>query len=269
MPKNFPKTLEIDPKNPSIHYWIFDTIPSTHQFALTHDWEQETSRMIVIFAPIQTNGIGSHGRQWISQNRNFHINLLFDAEHLLPFSQIAAWTSCQQVTKEVQNRFSFQLKWPNDVLLHGKKICGCLAETRKKKEHYWVTVGIGVNYNRILRKNNEEGDSLTEELTNTISLAECLQRKDFTNDELFASVQVFSHLWVQNLAHYSNHLSAFYRDCHKHWLYLHQAIRMFDEDQQAWRTGIFESVTIDGALQLKDKTGTLHTVFNGTGLCLA
>lgn len=267
MLKNSPKTIVIDPQNPTIHYWMFDTLPSTHQFALTHHWELESSRIIVIFARTQTNGMGSHGRRWISQNHNFHINLVFTAEHPLPFSQIAAWIACQQLTRETHNCSPFQLKWPNDMIFNGKKIGGCLSETRQKKGHYWVTIGIGINANPILR-NNEEGDSFAEELTRTTSLAECLQRKNFTDEELFASVQAFSRLWVQNLAHYSHHLSAFYRDCQQHWLYLHQAVQIFDEDKKAWLTGIFESVTINGALQLKDKKSTLHTVLNGTGLCL-
>jgi len=40
-----------------------------------------------------------------------------------------------------------QVKWPNDILLEGRKIAGILVETRIRSEHIFVVIGIGLNVN--------------------------------------------------------------------------------------------------------------------------
>ena len=39
-----------------------------------------------------------------------------------------------------------QIKWPNDVILDDKKICGILTETQKNKNGDTIIIGIGINY---------------------------------------------------------------------------------------------------------------------------
>ena len=50
-------------------YRIFEQpVTSTHAYALKQDWTEalKNNRYIVLFAPLQTDGIGSHGRRWVS-----------------------------------------------------------------------------------------------------------------------------------------------------------------------------------------------------------
>ena len=53
---------------------------------------------------------------------------------------------------------NLSMKWPNDVLVNGKKICGILLESVSQEEMECIIVGIGVNVNQIAFK----GDYLTE-----------------------------------------------------------------------------------------------------------
>ena len=265
-------------------YRIFEqALASTHAYALDGDWTEalKSNYHIVLFAPVQTNGIGSHGHKWISNKEDFHVNLIFYADKILPFSQIAAYTACQLLARETMQTERFKIKWPNDVMVEDfdgnfKKIGGCLTAVRKENSHYWVTVGIGINYNLEDFSNIDQPTTSVKSFLNSFSKEHGLYREnDFTRDELFQSVQRFVELFLKNLSFVREKgLAAFYdkedpvyRFGSKHyWLYLGQNVTIFDEDKKQLLTGKFEKLTDDGALQLACDDGKTEVVLNGTGL---
>ncbi len=93
----------------------------------------------VIMADTQTAGHGRHARQWVSEAGNLYVSFIFDVvrrDSRLAYAMavavadtIAAWG------------ISPQIKWPNDILIDGAKVCGILIEYVENK----VIVGIGVN----------------------------------------------------------------------------------------------------------------------------
>lgn len=265
-------------------------IYSTHQVALSEAnrpfWAQKlkTNKLIVFFVPLQTDGIGSHGRKWVSDKEDFHVNLIFYADQILPFSQIAAYTACQLLARETMQTERFKIKWPNDVMVEDwsgafKKIGGCLTEVRKEGSLYWVTVGIGINYNLEDFSNIDQQTASVKSFLNSFPKKCGLYREnDFTKDELFQSVQRFADLFLKNLALVQyNDLAAFYNEedwkyrfgSKNYWLYLGQKITVFDEDKQMRLTGRFDKLTDDGALRLVCDDGKTEIVLNGTGLKLA
>ena len=268
-------------------YRIFEQpVTSTHAYVLEQDWTEalKNNRYIVLFAPLQTNGIGSHGRRWVSHKEDFHINLIFYCGQILPFSQIAAYTACQLLARETMQTERFKIKWPNDVMVEDwngdfKKIGGCLTAVRKEGARYWVTVGVGINYNVEDFSNIDQPTASVKSFLNSLHKKCGLYREnDFTRDELFQSVQRFAELFLKNLALVQkNGLKAFYDKENpldqfgsKHyWLYLGQNVTVFDEDKKAHVTGKFEKLTDNGALQLACDDGKTEIVLNGTGLKLA
>ena len=262
-------------------------IPSTHQVALSEAnrpvWAQKlkTNKLIVFFAPRQTNGIGSHGRKWVSDKEDFHVNLIFYCDQILPFSQIAAYTACQLLARETRQTQRFKIKWPNDVMveyLNGdfKKIGGCLTAVRKEGSCFWVTIGVGLNYNLEDFSNIDQPTASVKSFLNSFPKGHGLYREsDFTEDELRRSVHHFAKLFWKNLALVREKgLEAFYDKENpldqfgsKHyWLYLGQNVTVFDEDKKAHVTGKFEKLTDNGALQLACDNGKTEIVLNGTGL---
>ncbi len=262
-------------------------IQSTHQSALSKEnrpvWAQKlkTNKLIVLFASLQTNGIGSHGRKWVSDKEDFHVNLIFYCDQILPFSQIAAYTACQLLARETMQTERFKMKWPNDVMVEDfdgilKKIGGCLTAVRNEGTRYWVTVGIGINYNLEDFSNIDQPTASVKSFLNSFPKGHGLYReKDFTRDELFQSVQCFAELFWKNLALvqknglkvFYNEEKLFYRFGSKHyWLYLGQKVTIFDEDKKTQLTGRFDKLTDDGALQLACDDGKTEIVLNGTGL---
>ena len=150
-----------------------------------------------------------------------------------------------------------------------------MTEVRKEGSLYWVTVGIGINYNLEDFSNIDQPTASVKSFLNSLPKKHGLHRKnDFTQDELFQSVQRFANLFLKNLA-LTRHkgLAAFYDKedlfCRfgskRYWLYLGQKVTIFDEDKKQFLTGRFEALTDDGALQLLCDDGKTEIVLNGTG----
>jgi BirA family biotin operon repressor/biotin-[acetyl-CoA-carboxylase] ligase len=106
----------------------------------------------VVIADTQTGGRGRHGRSFASPpGAGLYISLLLKPDHmplrnLTWITAIAALAVCDAV-KLVTGRDS-RIKWVNDVLLDGRKICGILTEAMTDLEGggvEWLVVGIGIN----------------------------------------------------------------------------------------------------------------------------
>jgi BirA family biotin operon repressor/biotin-[acetyl-CoA-carboxylase] ligase len=100
----------------------------------------------VVAAEEQTAGRGRQGRAWSSpRGRSLTLSALLrpaaNATSLLPLAAaLAVCEACESVT-EVE----CAIKWPNDVLLEGRKLAGILIESRPQDG--WAVLGIGLNVN--------------------------------------------------------------------------------------------------------------------------
>ncbi len=98
-----------------------------------------------VLADTQTGGRGREGRAWASPPGGLYLSLLlrprFEAVGLVP---LAAGV----VVAEVAGEYGVEarVKWPNDVLVGGRKLAGVLTESSSSSRGVdWVVVGIGVN----------------------------------------------------------------------------------------------------------------------------
>lgn len=102
-----------------------------------------------IRADRQGAGRGRRGRAWISEPGNLFITGLYvldtqpgDAARL----SFAAALSVADLIEEIVSGLNPRLKWPNDVLIEGRKVCGILLESGTAPGGgLWLAVGIGVN----------------------------------------------------------------------------------------------------------------------------
>lgn len=109
-----------------------------------------------IRARTQTAGRGSRGRNWVSDPGNLFASLLLDvpadAKNLATLTfvtSLAVADSVDVMTAELAARHierpGVSLKWPNDVLLEGRKLAGILLESHRIGDRSVVIIGIGVN----------------------------------------------------------------------------------------------------------------------------
>lgn len=96
-----------------------------------------------VFARQQTAGRGRQGRVWQSPPGNVSLSLLLrPPPQLAPVTGQLAFVAGLAVGETIGSfGCSWQLKWPNDVLVAGRKISGILLES----EPGWVVAGMGIN----------------------------------------------------------------------------------------------------------------------------
>lgn len=108
----------------------------------------------VVAAETQTKGRGRQGRRWNStEGRSLSFSvLLLPKLHADELSEITL-AAAVAVAKTLEDfHFKPQIKWPNDLLLEGRKVCGILTEMGTKKDKMTpVVLGIGINLNQSAR----------------------------------------------------------------------------------------------------------------------
>ncbi len=132
---------------PAIHF--FKETDSTNERALKLA-EQRAAEFTLVIAERQTAGRGRFGRKWETTSGTslaFTVILhptIEEQKQLSLFSFLGAVAICKAI--ETQCEISPQLKWPNDVLLDGRKTCGILAETAWRGSIIeGLVLGMGIN----------------------------------------------------------------------------------------------------------------------------
>jgi len=131
----------------SIHY--FDTTDSTNTVALRLARDGAAEGTVVI-AETQTKGRGRLGRAWISPPfRNLYLSIVLRPRVAIaeaPRLGLVVGLATAEAVAEWAPRAA--LKWPNDVLLDGRKVAGILMEMEAEEDRVGVVIaGIGVNLN--------------------------------------------------------------------------------------------------------------------------
>ncbi len=126
-----------------------DTIGSTNDRAIDYLREGGASRHFVVAAS-QTGGRGRLGRQWVSKPGNLYASLaLIDPApqaHAFQLGFVAALAIHDALFSLGLKRDRLSLKWPNDVLVDGRKISGILVEgTMLSEGRCGVVIGCGIN----------------------------------------------------------------------------------------------------------------------------
>jgi len=161
---------------------MIDVLESTSQTLreLAQDGEAEGT---VVVAEEQRAGRGRLGRGWSSPKGGLWFSVLLrpavhpsEAPKLTLMAGVAV---AHALKKHV--RLDARLKWPNDVLVQGKKLCGILAESRSNKKLEYVILGIGINTNFLV-------SALPEELHKTAITVRELLRKSVDRLSLMRAI---------------------------------------------------------------------------------
>jgi len=142
-----------------------DTIESTNALAFSYGLEGAEEGTCVI-AEQQTAGRGRLGRPWFSPSgKNIYMSLILrpgvspqDVYPLTFVSSLAIYDTIRILTGQEPT-----LKWPNDVLMGGRKVCGTLLEISTEADRVsCVIVGIGFNINM---KEDEVDEAIRQKAT--------------------------------------------------------------------------------------------------------
>lgn len=135
----------------------FDTLDSTNNYCKLLD-PNAVGEFTVICAHNQTAGIGQQGNVWTSEaykNLTFSVILkptflAADDQYLLTMAlAVAVAESIETQPSFLHSPFSVQIKWPNDIYVGDRKICGILTTSRISSGHLSQAIcGIGLNINQ-------------------------------------------------------------------------------------------------------------------------
>ena len=127
---------------------VFDTLDSTNAEAKRRALAGETGPLWIV-ARAQSAGRGRRGRAWTSKTGNLFATGLFklDASPTRAAQlSFAAALSVADLAASLIDPDLVRLKWPNDVLVDGRKVCGILLESGAHPAGgLWLAVGIGIN----------------------------------------------------------------------------------------------------------------------------
>jgi len=126
----------------------YETLDSTNAEARRRA-EAGEAGPVWITAALQTAGRGRRGRAWSTQTGNLAATLLTatdaPAAEAAQLSFVAALAACD-LADACLGEGAARLKWPNDVLIHGRKAVGILVESGARTDgRLWLAVGVGVN----------------------------------------------------------------------------------------------------------------------------
>ncbi len=127
----------------------FDTLDSTNDYGKILSEKQKVHGTLIV-ADTQTAGKGRRGRAWQSP-KGSSVSMSLCLEPKLPTERAAGLTlvmalSVASAIEEMTGEKAM-IKWPNDIVLNGKKICGILTEMFLREKDYVVIIGVGINVN--------------------------------------------------------------------------------------------------------------------------
>ena len=125
----------------------FDTVASTNDVAmdLIKDKKKEAG---FVYADIQTHGRGTKGRKWISEMGNLFVSIFFPLKSKFPpFNEFSIINPViiSEIIYNFCNDCKISFKWPNDILLNNKKVCGILQEVITLNNKTFLLIGVGIN----------------------------------------------------------------------------------------------------------------------------
>lgn len=135
---------------------IWKTVHYVNQLGSTNDYAKQlgttfNDKGTLIVADVQTNGRGRLGRSWASPGQTgLWMSMLlkpnFEPAHASKLTQLAALAVSQAIDNigSIQN----QIKWPNDIHIQDRKVCGILTEMSAELSGInYLVIGIGINVN--------------------------------------------------------------------------------------------------------------------------
>ena len=187
------------------HLLHFKEIDSTNSYL------KNTYRLLDNFtfvsADYQSNGKGREDRVWQSNSgENLMFSFLTKNEELMKQSSILSIITAVEIAKEIE-MFGIEgvsIKWPNDVLINDKKVCGILLEGQVP-EYLVIGVGLNVNQKEFPLGLRRPATSMALELNKEIDIGEMKERvfnrivNNFSNLKTDSYLEYFrKHNYLQN-----------------------------------------------------------------------
>jgi len=230
------------------HIQYFSKVPSTND-VLKNLAKQGESEGTIIIAEEQTNARGRKNRYWNSPKEGLWFSILL-RPHIPPQkAMLVTMIASISLTQAIHRTIGIKpiIKWPNDLLIQGKKVCGILTELSAEIDQIeYMLIGIGLNVNNAIPESlQSKSVSLKQSTHRHVSRVMLMQAICIAFDE-----------WYEQLK----------KGCEEHirstWLSLSQIQGKTVEIKRELTTikGIVKGIDLQGGLILESDQGIQHVL---------
>ncbi|MFN3807021.1 biotin--[acetyl-CoA-carboxylase] ligase [Asticcacaulis sp.] len=231
---------------------LFETLTSTQTEALNRLRAGDCGPRW-IRAERQTAGQGRMGRQWEGPSGNLMASwygvLPVEMRRVTQLSFVAALAVTEAIRPLLRVPDPLKIKWPNDVLYEGHKLCGILAQSETLETGLGVVIGIGINI-------AEAPQGLSYGPAALNALAAQPQTVECVLEALDAALTRRLDDWLTH---------GFEATAAQWWdqAYGRDRLCLIEQHPQA-RTGTILGLDDYGALRVRDPDGTIHVIASGS-----
>ncbi|SHE35967.1 BirA family transcriptional regulator, biotin operon repressor / biotin-[acetyl-CoA-carboxylase] ligase [Seinonella peptonophila] len=231
--------LQTEVLGKEIRYYpaITSTQESAHQWALAGAKEGS-----LVIADQQTTGRGRLGTSWVSPaGTGIWMSLILRPNALLKFASHFTLLAAVSVFEAIQSLSSYpiHIKWPNDLLINKKKVCGILTELKGEQDRVdYMVIGIGLNV--------KQNDQLPSHAT---SLEEAAGKQ-------YIRAQVIAQILQRIELCYMEYVKEGFAPIRKRWEAGAQSFFGREVQAKTWNgviKGIAEGLNDDGALIIRSE----------------
>lgn len=227
----------------------YPSLTSTNE-AAKQEALQGAAEGTAVIADEQTAGKGRIKRTWITPKGNIALSvILYPPVAYLPYLIMVASLAVAHSIEAVTGLNS-QIKWPNDVLIKGRKVCGILIENKLRGNTVdYAVIGIGINVNLRIQDFPQilpSATSLSNELGKDVPCLSLIRRLLVEMENLYLTLPLGGSV---------------YEEWRIKLVTLGKKVRV--KSIETTYEGIAESVDRDGSLLLRGSDGSLTKIVAG------
>lgn len=232
----------------------YPSLPSTNESARKEaQWGAAAGTVVV--ADEQTAGRGRLSRTWLSPKGSVALSVILrpNIAYLPGLIMLASLAVVRAIDKTTG--LKAEIKWPNDVLIKGKKVCGILIENEVRRNTLaYAIIGIGINVNIHLADFEDIfpiATSLSDEMSKAVSRLEVVRQLLMQMDKLYLDLpneDIIYEQWRNNMVMLGKRVRA--------------------QSGESVIEGLAESVGKDGSLYVRLQDGILSRIVAGDATIL-
>lgn len=229
-----------------------DETDSTNEYAkrmIADGWSSD--EMVTITAQYQSAGKGRRGREWVSPpGTALMFSIMFKPKLAMDKCSMVTLVAAMAIREAMKDiDVDTQIKWPNDVIVGGRKICGILTEA--VVEQGYMVVGCGVNLNQ-----EEFPEDLADKATSIlIETGDCVDE-----DSLLDCILNHFEKYMESVDANGN-LTSLVEDYNAVLVSMDSEVTVLDPKGEY--KGISKGINEKGELIVEKSDGTLENVYAG------
>ncbi len=218
-------------------HFHFDTLTSTNDYLKEH--AHELPDLCYVTATNQTNGKGRNQRVWLNEPQSSLALSIFIQHPKLEMNQYSILIALSIIEMLQKYHIKAMIKWPNDIVIDKKKICGILLEGRYDTYQNFLIIGVGININ-----NQNFADAISKKATSMFLQTNTIYSLKEVEKNL---IKYFKKNLKKSLQYFNNQMQTY-----KNYSCVLNQIITFDYGNSK-KTGQVKEILDDGSLLIVDE----------------